>query len=497
MMRAAKSWGIHVVTVLLTAQLGACATGVSTKKVAPPPPPKAELDTHVLCQTEAAIDDATARGRLADLRAKYEANAEGDRQAAFGAMLAIATERDRFKAFHDDATDHPDSAVSPLGECMVYARWKMPDQAVSPCAVAAERLKGAAILDVAGAELLLNQGKLVDAEARAQKALTSDATCTPAYTMLARIKLAAKDNTGALDAYAKGLTSSPDCFVCAVESAKLTERTAGKAASVPLWEKALAIAPDHIDTLKRYGAVQAGLNDDAALAAYEKAIQAGVVDVATLKAAAELAKGKDIDRALGYAGRVVTLQANDVDAWRLVLALATQKPDPERMKRAATEVLRLVNDDLPAHLVLLHEALASLHVPEALAHDDVVHALVVAGKTAPLTDAQVATAKSEHADLMQKLHVLDKPPTGKPEAVLASVQKTVQKLFAERVKDQKGKRGELSIVVRTDAQGVVDSVELPSDTLGDPWVAASVVANLKHATLTGGARRYTFSMEFQ
>ena len=495
-MRAAKFWGIVVVTAGVACGLSACATGATVKK-APPPAPKAELDAHQLCVLETAIDDATARGRLAELRAKYEANADGDRLAAFGAKLAIATERERFKAFHDDATDHPDSAVSPLGECMVYARWKMPDQAASPCALAAERLKGAAVLDVAGAELLLNQGKLADADVRARKALVADAACTPAYTMLARVQLAAKDNAGALDSYTRGLTSSPDCFVCAVEAAKLTEKSEGKAASVPLWEKALAIAPDHVETLKRYGAVQAGINDDAALAAYEKAIQAGVVDVATLKAAAELAKGKDIDRALGYAGRVVAVQPNDVDAWRLLLMLATKKPDAERMKHAATEVLRLVGDDLPAHVVLLHDALATLHVQDALAHDDVVNTAVTASKTTGLSEAQVAAVKSEHTELMQKLHVLDKPPSGKPEAVLAAVQKTVQKLFAERVKDQKGKRGELSIVVRTDAQGVVDSVELPSDTLGDPWVAASVVANLKHATLTGGARRYTFSMEFQ
>ena len=45
--------------------------------------------------------------------------------------------------------------------------------------------------------------------------------------------------------------------------------------------------------------------------------------------------------------------------------------------------------------------------------------------------------------------------------------------------------------------GVVDDVRISEDTLGDPNVVASIVGNLRRARITGGAKRYSFAMEFQ
>jgi hypothetical protein len=45
--------------------------------------------------------------------------------------------------------------------------------------------------------------------------------------------------------------------------------------------------------------------------------------------------------------------------------------------------------------------------------------------------------------------------------------------------------------------GAVDTVDIERDTLADPAVAASVVGNLKRATIVGAAKRYSFTLEFQ
>ena len=85
-------------------------------------------------------DDAAARGGLVAFR--HEAERRGDgRHAVFARHLALATPEERFRAFHDELGDRPDSVVGPLGECLVYAGWsRMGPQASKACDVAATAL---------------------------------------------------------------------------------------------------------------------------------------------------------------------------------------------------------------------------------------------------------------------------------------------------------------------------------------------------------------------
>jgi hypothetical protein len=103
----------------------------------------------------------------------------------------------------------------------------------------------------------------------------------------------------------------------------------------------------------------------------------------------------------------------------------------------------------------------------------------------------------EHAQLLKELKVADKGAKGSANAVIGSVKRTVQDVFVERLKKKKTLRGMIEVAVTVSATGTVEDVEIVKDTLADPSVAASVVANLRRANISGGAKRYSFTMEFQ
>ena len=497
-----------------TRPLALVALTASTACTAPapkPPPPapvaevKPEVDPAALCTVKAEIDDAASRLRLAELRAKLEHEAPADRAAQFGALLAIQNEQDRFHAFHNDGVAHPDSAVGPLGECFVYAAWKMGDQASGRCQMADERLKGAAIVDVARAELNRRKGALDAAQTLVDNALSVDNGCAAALIEGARIQEARADKDKALSSWERARQAWPQCYLCAVEAAKLTEASTGKGAAVPLWEAALKLQPDSPEALKRYGAALAGVDDKSALEAYERAIAAGSHDVATFMGAAQLA-GADVDKGIAFAEQAAKAQPNEIDAWRMVLALSlkrqsVEKGDPAREVAAAKEILRLVDEDLPSLLVLARDARTTGNLVDAVLRFDAAERAIAAGRTGTLDAAALEAAKKEHASLLGELKVDDKPARGNASYVIWTVQKTVQGLFADRVRkmaaQKKVLKGSIEVAVNVSESGSVDEVDIVKDTLGDSPVTASVVANLRRSSITGGAKRYSFQMDFQ
>ncbi|HEY4223930.1 MAG TPA: hypothetical protein VGO62_21390 [Myxococcota bacterium] len=486
--------------------LAACGTDAPAVKPAPtavaPKMAKADVEPQELCQVKAELEDASSRLKLADLRTRLEKTAATDRAAQFGALLAIDNDQDRFHAFHDDSLKNPQSAVGPLGECFVYAAWKMSDQATGRCQMADERLRGAAIVDVARAELNRRKGAYDEAQTLVDNALSNDNGCAAALVEAARIAQAKNDPQKALASWERARKAWPSCYLCAVEAAKITEVSSGKDAAVPLWEAALALQPDAPEALKRYGAALAGKDDKKALAAYERAVGAGQHDVATFVAAAQLAMAAgDDDKALAYAEAAAKQQPNEIDAWRAILALAQKKHDAAKAVGAAQQVLRLVDEDLPALFVLGKDAQTSGDLVQAVQRYDVADRAVVAGRTGSLAPADLEQFKKDDAALLTSLHVLSTPPKGSASTVVNAVQHAVQGLFAERLKvlaqQKKPTQGSIEVSVSVSASGSVDEVEISKDTLADPPVTASVVANLRRALITGGAKRYSFQMDFQ
>lgn len=508
---AAAAWvfAAGALSGVLSGALSGALSGCATPSPEPARAPvvveeKPDVDARELCLVKAEIDDAASRLKLAELQARYERDAVASRAARFGSLLAIQNEQDRFHAFHDDGQKNPRSAVGPLGECFVYAAWKMSDQASGRCQMAEDRLKGAAVVEVARAELFRRKGSLEEAGRAIERALALDGTCAAAHMEAARVHQARGEDARALAAWESARAAWPRCYVCAVEAAKLQEASAGKDAALPLWEAALTLQPDSAEALKRYGAALAGVDDGKALQAYERAIAAGQSDAATFMGAAQLAgkgEGASVDKALAFAERAAQVQPNDIDAWRLILALAQQKGDAVRAQAAATEVLRLVGEDLPALLLLARDARAHHRLVEAVLRYDAAARAIAAGRTGSVPAPDLEAAGSEHAALLAELQVPKKAASGSANRVIASVQHTVQGLFVHRLKKlpaaKKGTlRGSIEVGVTVSASGSVDEVEIVKDTLGDEAVTASLVANLRRATVTGGAKRYSFQMDF-
>lgn len=511
-MRRVIAFALHCAFFGSVVGVVGCATAEPTSTATPttaaPKATQLDVDPSVLCQVKAEIDDAQSRLKLADVRDRFNREAVVDRSAQFGAIMSLSDEQERFKKFHDDAVANPKSPVGPLGECFVYATWKMGDQAASRCQTADDLLHGAAIVDVARAELNRRTGKLDEAQNLIDNALSVDNGCPAALIEAARIEAAQGENDKALAMWQRARASWSKCFMCAVEAAKLTETTSTKEASVPLWEAALALQPDAADVLKRYGAALAGSDDKRALAAYERAIAAGQNDVPTLMGAAALAQAAgDDDKALALAEKAAAAQPNEIDAWRMVLAIALKKSpaaptttgsaEHAKVLKASTEILRLVEEDLPALAVLARDARKQDKLVDAVVRYEAAGRAIAAGRTAPMAPGDVDAVAKEHAQLLKELKVADKAAKGSANGVIGTVKRTVQDVFVERLKKKKTLRGMIEVAVTVSATGSVDDVEIVKDTLADASVAASVVANLRRATITGGAKRYSFTMEFQ
>ncbi|OGQ22053.1 MAG: hypothetical protein A2138_19900 [Deltaproteobacteria bacterium RBG_16_71_12] len=485
--------------------LAACGTTPEPAKVVPPPPalPPPDVDGAALCQVVAEVEDAVEQGRARELRDRYQAAGAGDRAKSFGALLAVINEQDRFRAFREDGERFPTSPVAPLGLCFVYADWKMEDQATGVCMTAEASSRGAPIVDVARARLMRKKGSLDAATALVDNALTRDASCVAAHVEAARVHAARGDADRAMTAWQQARTAWPACFLCAVEAARLADASADRASAIPLWEAALAITPGSPVALKHYAAALATSEPHKALAAYQRAVDAGADDLSTLLGGAQLAAASgDVVAGLAFAEKAASLQKNEIDAWRLVLALALRRNDaaqgdPARAAGAAREVLRLVDEDVPALLVLARQARARGNLVDAVVRYDAAARAIAAGRVAGVEAADLEAAKKEHAALLTELHVATVAAKGKPETVVRQVQGAVQQLFLERLKKKKGLAGSLDVAVVVSAAGTVDTVEIVSDSVGDAAVAASVVANLRRAVITGGAKRYSFTMELK
>lgn len=474
----------------------ACAPAEKEKPVEAAKPKPPEVDPRALCAVVAEVEDARARGSLDATVAALEARKAkdaSDRAAAFGLLYAVPDDDARWKAFKADREQHPESALGHLGECFTYAAWKMADQAKAPCDAASSRLSSLALVDVARGDLANNRGDPALARQHYEAALAVDGACVPALVRLARVQAAAAP-TEAVSTYERALGASPGCFTCAFERADLVEKSEGMAAALQSWEAALALAPEHVPTVKRYAAAQAGRDDAAALAAYEKAIALGVNDVPTRVAAAGLAdKTGDVAKALAHAQEAAKVQPDDVTTWRLVAELAEKKQDAAAAVAAHTEVLRLVPDDADAHLALARSSAAGERWVAALTHLE----SAVAGLEAPEEAEQKASAEKELLALLDKLLVRKGGVKGNVNRVVALVQGDVKKLFEQRKREKRGLTGLVEVTVITAADGTVQEVSIAKDTLEDPMVAAALVGNLRRATIVGGAKRYSFELEFE
>ncbi len=480
--------------------LAACATPAPPTMPQPPPPP--ELDVDRICSIIVDVADASARGGLVARRHALELQGQDDRHAAFGLMLAEATPEERFAAFHRDLQRSPTSVVGPLGECIVYGSWnKMGAQTTKSCDAAAARLGSAAVLvEIArSSSALLHDGDAARAIAIADAALARAPGCAALHVAKAQAIAAQGNVESARDGWRAASQAVPTCFRCLVEAAAAEERVdtgpGGRAAAVPLWEEALKLAPEHPDTLRRFAAATAGVDDSRTRKAYAAAVNAGAKDYPTLLAAAKLSARlaetpAAIDEAIMFARRASEAAKGAPEPRRIVVELTSKIGALDAVIVAANALLELVADDAVAHIALARVAVERGPLASAVIHYGIADRAMAA---TPGDPALMASLRVERQSLLARLLVDEsKLPSGTAAAVAAATQKNLQVLWRERIKTQEAnKGGDLAIVVETDSDGHVATTVITADSVGDQMVSAAAVAWLSRATIKGGARRYT------
>lgn len=457
-----------------------------------------DVDAHRLCEVYREVSDAAYLGQRERARKEFEADRRthtGDRAAVFGEILATGAENDRWKAFRKDGEANPMSALGPLGECLVYADWKLPDQAKVPCDLAEERLAGAAIAHFAKGQLALRSGDLQTAETRFHRALAADAACTPAQLGLAEIHEKQGQLDQAVAAYGTAFERSPDCISCISMKADLLEQTQGIEAALSSWEALLEIVPDHAPTLKRYAAGLVGKDDARALAAYEKAITSGSAERETLLAAAKLANQiDDLNKALDYAERASQMEANDLELWRFMFGLYQKREDITGLERVAIEILRLAPNDIQCHLVLADQSKSSGRHVSALDHFE---AAVVAADGEGADPTLAEQARTSLKTFLAELGVNPNGTNGSIDGVIQAVETRARQAFQVLKNDNPALKGRIDLTLTTDKTGKVVQVAIKRDSLGIQRVAASLLADFRRATIQGGAKRYALELEFE
>ncbi len=507
--RTTSSTEAAAVVVAFVALVASCVTPTpgTTDGVAPVPVGKIAVDAT--CAVIVDVDDAAARGNLVPRRHDYEVAAVGDRHAAFGAMYALPTNEARFRAFHAEVLQTPTSSVGAFGECLVYASWpKMGPESQRACDKAALGLGTSAVLvEVARVDsAIVHDADSAAAVAVAEAALKRAPGCSALHVARARAIALAGDLVASRAAWAAASAAAPKCFRCLVEQAALEERLdtgpAGRAAAATLWERALALAPDHADTLRRFAAVTAGVDDARALRAWEAAIKFGARDYPTLLAAARLSTSlastpSDYDAAMALARRAADAARQDPEPRRLLIESAMKKGALDEAVAAANAVLALVPDDVLANATVARVAVARGATGDAVAGYDAAVAALDGGASFDLAGA--TAIRAEQRGLLERLGVDDaKRPGGNVNAVANKVQRALQNLWRDRIK-KKGvtKGGVIVVVVETNTDGSVASAVVKADAVGDVEVAAAAVAWLHRATIAGGARRHTLEFTLQ
>ncbi len=98
---------------------------------------------------------------------------------------------------------------------------------------------------------------------------------------------------------------------------------------------------------------------------------------------------------------------------------------------------------------------------------------------------------------MRGLQVREPGVRGRPDRVVAMVRERAQELFSARLKHDNSLKGGIDITIVTRDGGRVTDVHIVRNSLADAAVVASVVGNLRRATVVGPARQYAFTLEFR
>lgn len=458
------------------------ATLIVVAPAAPPP-------VQEVLQELRGIESAGLRGKIDAVRLKYQDQARSrPSDALLHVYLAWCTlpSDDAWNQLKAIAAINPDNPWVHLGMGRIYTAWKMRDQARTEFQTILKRdprffpaLSGQADLkfaegDFAGAEAgyraalavgedprargglglaLLAQDK-GDARAELDRAITGWPDQPPVLQALLKIHRAAKDPKAATQTANLLAELTPKDAEVRRAVAELRFEAGDKPEAAQEYEKLLKVAAPTLDVLTRLEGLYQELKnvegEERTLqmhAGFEKTNPAPNLRLAELAEARgnqELAEGQ-------------LLEAIDRDPKRAASHLQLAR---SRSKREA-----------------LYEALAEYRAASAAQGEG------------------VEDAKKETADLEKKLKLPARPAKGSVDSIYAAVAKGLNDFYLERKKEKPALAGEFKVRVKVAASGEVELVDLMSDTVGDPLLAAHLYYALHDAAYQKQKREPVFEFE--
>jgi tetratricopeptide (TPR) repeat protein len=459
-----------------------CATLISA---APPAVPSVGDVTQEL----RGIESAVMRGKIDELRIKYQDQARAkpsDVLLRVYIAWCVLPSDDAWNQLKSIAAINPDNPWVHLGMGRTYTAWKMRDQARTEYLTILKKDPKFVAALVGMADLKLAEGDLGAAEAQYRGALEiSD------------------------DARGRG-------------GLGLTLLQAGKGEAKVELEKAINLWPDQPAVLQALLKLHREANDTKAagdvatrlaeLAPKDAEVRRAVADL-RFESGDKVEAAKEYEKLLKVAGPTVEVLTRLEGIYRevtnpeaeekaLQLHAAIDKADPAPNLRLAELAEAKGNAEL-AETQLVEaidrdptRAMAHLRLARVRAKRNAFYEALgeyrAAGKAAGEGTAEAA---KEMVELEKKIKLPAKPAKGSVDSIYASVARSLNDFYGERRREKPDLAGDYKVRVKVKASGEVDLVEMVSDTVGDPLLAAHLYFALHDAGYQKQKREPVFEFE--
>ncbi len=455
---------------------------VSAPPPLPPPP-------QVLAELR-AIESGALRGKGDDLRLKYQDQARNRPNdvllRVYLAWIAMPSD-DAWNQLKAIAALNPENPWVHLGMGRTYTAWKMRDQAKAEYEQILKQDSKFSAAVVGLGELALIKGDLPDAEAKFRTSLTiyddPRAHAGLGLTLLQAGK--AGDAKAEFDKAIKGWPDQP-----AVLQALLKMQRDGKdpKAAAGTATRLAELQPKDPEVRKILADLRFDEGNKAEAAKeYERWLRVSAPNAEVLARLETLYRElKDAD------GEERTLQVH--------ASVEKQNPAPS-LRLAELAEMKGNAEVAEGHLLEAFDrdqknAAPQLQLARLRAKREAYIDAMAAYRTASAMEGEAATtAKAERAELEKKLKLPTKPPKGTVDAIYNAVAKSLNDLYLERKKVKPALAGDLKFRVKVKAAGTADSVDVASDTVGDPLLAAHVYYTLTDAIYPKQKREPMFEFE--
>jgi Tfp pilus assembly protein PilF len=446
---------------------------------APSGPPTAEVLKELR-----KIESAGYRQTSGELRLGYTKQAQqrpGDPTLRVYIAWCDYPSDDSWNQFKAITQQFPDNNWAHLGMGLVYAKWKMKQQAQAEYDGILSRDAKFYPAITATADLLLANGDAAGAEKKYREALAI-ADDAGAHAGLGRLLLSQGKKEQAVPELEKAVAQWPDqpAVLRALLTLELEEKRTAKAVEVA--SRIAELAPRDREIRKTLADLRYEQGDQAAAAQeYERLLRLGNPEAPVLARLAELYKGLDKPDDEQRTLQLLAAMDRTNPAPNIRIAeLSMAKDATEAAEGQLAEALERDPKNVTAHLMAgkLKQKKGVLH--EALE---------------PFRPAGRA-GQAQAAELEKKIEMPKKPAKGSVDAIYGAVAKDLGEFLVQRQKaNPKLAGGILKYRVKVLADGQIEGVEVIDDTVGDPLLTAHVYFGLKEATFPKQRREPVFEFE--